>query len=189
MASRESSVPYHFARVAAIIFLGVITTAILRHSQAAPITFQLSSNAFSPNESIPQKFTCDANDISPQLTWTGAPTTTQSFALIMDDPDAPAGTWAHWILYDLPPNAHELPENVPNHEQLPNGARQGRNDFNKFGYGGPCPPAGKPHRYFFKLYALDVKLNLRSGLLKADIERAMQTHIAAQSELIGLYSR
>jgi len=153
------------------------------------MSLQISSNAFSPNESIPPKFTCDGQNVSPQLTWTGLPTTTQSFALIMDDPDAPVGTWVHWVLYDLPPNTRELAENVLNREQLPDGARQGRNDFNKIGYGGPCPPPGKPHRYFFKLYALDAKLHLRSGVLKADVERAMQTHIVAQAELIGLYSR
>jgi Raf kinase inhibitor-like YbhB/YbcL family protein len=107
----------------------------------------------------------------------------------MDDPDAPAGTWVHWVLYNLPTSARELAENIPNREQLSNGAYQGRNDFNKFGYGGPCPPPGKPHRYFFKLYALDTKLHLRLGAIKADVERAMQDHVRAQSQLIVLYSR
>jgi len=154
------------------------------------MSFQISSNAFPPNEAIPKQFTCDGPNISPQLTWTDAPTTTQSFALIMDDPDAPAGTWVHWVLYDLPFNTHELAESVPNRQELPNGARQGRNDFDKTGYGGPCPPPGKPHRYFFKLYALDAKrLNLRLGASKTDLEHAMQGHILAQAEVIGLYSR
>jgi Raf kinase inhibitor-like YbhB/YbcL family protein len=107
----------------------------------------------------------------------------------MDDPDAPVGTWVHWVLYDLPPEARELPESVAKQEQLSSGARQGRNDFGKIGYGGPCPPPGKPHRYFFKLYALDSKLNLKSGATKADAERAMRGRILAQSELIGRYGR
>lgn len=179
------------ARCAAVFVISSCATAavLLRHGKAAPASFQISSNAFSQNESIPKKFTCDGSDLSPQLSWTDPPTTAQSFALIMDDPDAPAGTWVHWVLYDLPSNTRELAENVPNREQLPNGARQGRNDFNKIGYGGPCPPSGNAHRYFFKLYALDTKLNLKSRALKADVERAMQAHIVAQSELIGRYSR
>ena len=138
---------------------------------------------------IPKTFTCDGLDVSPQLSWNDPPATTQSFALIMDDPDAPAGTWVHWVLYNLPISARELAENIPNREQLSNGAHQGRNDFNKFGYGGPCPPPGKPHRYYFKLYALDTKLHLKPGAIKADVERAMQDHIRAQSQLIGLHSR
>lgn len=96
---------------------------------------------------------------------------------------------AHWVLYNLPIDTRELAENVPPREQLSNSARQARNDFNKFGYGGPCPPAGQPHRYFFRLYALDIRLRLRPNPTKVDLERAMQTHIVAQSELVGLYSR
>jgi Raf kinase inhibitor-like YbhB/YbcL family protein len=183
--------------VAVTIFLCATSAALVldvkaasrRHTLGAPTSFQISTNAFSNGESIPKRFGCDGLNVSPQLTWTDPPTTTQSFALIMDDPDAPAGTWVHWILYNLPTDARELAENVPNREQLPNGAHQGRNSFNKTGYGGPCPPPGNPHRYFFKLYALDRKLNLRLGATKADVERAMQDHIVAQSELIGRYSR
>src|SRR5260370_38581994 len=107
----------------------------------------------------------------------------------MDDPDAPAGTWVHWVLYGVPAAAKELPERVSRQEQLASGARQGRNDFGKIGYSGPCPPPGKPHRYFFKLYALDTKLNLKSGATKADLERTMKPHILAQAELIGRYGR
>ncbi|HEX8872204.1 MAG TPA: YbhB/YbcL family Raf kinase inhibitor-like protein, partial [Candidatus Acidoferrum sp.] len=113
----------------------------------------------------------------------------QSLALIADDPDAPVGTWVHWVLYDLPPNLLSLAQSVPKKEQLADGSRQGRNDFGKLGYGGPCPPSGKPHRYFFKLYALDSKLNLPSGSSKKDVERAMQGHILAQGEYMGRYSR
>ena len=153
------------------------------------MSLQISSAAFSAGETIPKKFTCDGPDVSPNLTWTDSPPKTQSFALIMDDPDAPVGTWVHWVLYDLPADARELSEGIAKQEQLSNGARQGRNDFGKIGYGGPCPPPGKPHRYFFKLYALDAKLNLKSGATKAEVERAMKGHILAQAELIGKYGR
>ncbi len=153
------------------------------------MTFAISSSAFSAGEAIPKKFTCDGPDVSPKLAWSDPPAKPQSFALIMDDPDAPGGTWVHWVLYDLPADTKELAEAVAKQEQLANGARQGRNDFGKVGYGGPCPPPGKPHRYFFKLYALDAKLNLKAGASKADVERAMKSHILAQAELMGRYSR
>ena len=152
-----------------------------------PLT--LTSSAFSPGGTIPRKHTCDGPDVSPALNWTDPPAGTQSWALIMDDPDAPVGTWVHWVLYDLPAAARALPENVPKQEQLPDGSRQGRNDFRRTGYGGPCPPAGPAHRYFFKLYALDAKLGLRAGATKADVERAMQGHILGQAELMGRYGR
>ena len=150
---------------------------------------ELKSPDFRSGESIPRQFTCDGADISPALAWNGSPGGTQSFALIAADPDAPVGTWVHWVLFDLPANARALPQNVPKQEQLVDGSRQGRNDFRKIGYGGPCPPPGKPHRYFFKLYALDTKLNLQPGAAKKDVERAMQGHILAQGEWMGLYGR
>jgi len=153
------------------------------------MSLQISSTAFSAGETIPKKFTCDGPDVSPQLKWNDLPANTQSVELIMDDPDAPGGTWVHWVLYDLPANTRDLPEGVAKQEQLSSGARQGRNDFGRVGYGGPCPPPGKPHRYFFKLYALDTKLNLKAGATKADVERAMKGHILAQGELIGKYGR
>jgi Raf kinase inhibitor-like YbhB/YbcL family protein len=181
--------PQNLLRLVVVLLLGVTSTVLFHRASGAAVSFQLSTNAFSPGESIPKTFTCDGLDVSPQLTWNDPPATTQSFALIMDDPDAPAGTWVHWVLYNLPTSARELAENIPNREQLSNGAYQGRNDFNKFGYGGPCPPPGKPHRYFFKLYALDTKLHLKPGAIKADVERAMQDHVRAQSQLIVLYSR
>ncbi len=153
------------------------------------MSFQLTTSAFPSQGTIPQKFTCDGSDVSPPLSWSGAPPGTQSFALIVDDPDAPVGTWVHWVLYDLPANTKELAEGVPKQEQLSNGARQGRNDFRKIGYGGPCPPPGKPHRYFFKLYALDKKLELKAGASKAEAESAMKGDILAQAELMGRYGR
>ncbi len=153
------------------------------------MALKLTSTAFTPGGSIPKKFTCDGPDVSPALAWTDAPAGTQSLSLIMDDPDAPAGTWVHWVLYDLPANTRELPEGVPKDNQLSNGARQGRNDFGRIGYGGPCPPPGPAHRYFFKLYALDAKTSLKAGATKAELERAMKGHILAQAELIGRYQR
>ena len=153
------------------------------------MSLQISSPVFSTGEMIPKKFTCDGPDVSPKLTWNDPPSGTQSWALIMDDPDAPVGTWVHWVLFDLPRETRELAEGVAKQEQLSSGARQGRNDFGKIGYGGPCPPAGKPHRYFFKLYALDTTLNLKSSATKADVEKAMRGHILAQGELLGRYGR
>jgi Raf kinase inhibitor-like YbhB/YbcL family protein len=152
-------------------------------------SMEISSSAFSEGGTIPKKFTCDGPDLSPALSWRGAPANAQSFAFIMDDPDAPVGMWVHWVLYNLPANAKDLPEGVEKTEQLPNGALQGRNDFRKIGYGGPCPPAGKPHRYFFKLYALDRKLDLKAGATKGELEAAMKGYILGQTQLIGRYGR
>ena len=152
------------------------------------MAFTLQSSAFQNGGSIPKKFTCEAADVSPELTWSGAPEKTQSFALIADDTDAPMGTWVHWVIYDLPTNTAKLPEGVPNQEQAASGA-QGKNSSGKIGYGGPCPPPGKPHRYFFKLYALDSKLNLKPGARKPEVEAAMKGHVLAQAELMGKYGR
>jgi hypothetical protein len=149
----------------------------------------LSSTAFADGQPIPDKYTCQGRDVSPPLKWSGAPPNTKSFALIADDPDAPAGTWVHWVLFDLPANVTELAEDVPKLPQIPSGGKQGLNDFRKTGYGGPCPPPGKPHRYFFKLYALDAELNLKSGANKKDVEHAMEKHVLAQGQLMGTYQR
>jgi len=156
---------------------------------ARPMTFAISSPSFSNGEKIPTKFTCDGTDASPMLTWTAPPPGTQSFTVIVDDPDAPVGTWTHWVLFDLPAHTTALPESVTKADEVPSGGRQGRNDFRKIGYGGPCPPPGKPHRYFFKLYALDKMLNLKAGASKRDVEQAMQGHILAKAELMGTYQR
>ena len=153
------------------------------------MAFTLTSLAFKEGDLIPKKHTCEGPDLSPQLRWTNAPQGTKSFALIADDPDAPVGNWTHWVLYDLPAGTASLPEDVPKSEELPNGARQGRNDFRRIGYGGPCPPPGKPHRYFFRLYALNSKLNLKPGATKADVEKAMEGHVLAKAELMGKYRR
>ncbi|HUJ95343.1 MAG TPA: YbhB/YbcL family Raf kinase inhibitor-like protein [Terriglobales bacterium] len=153
------------------------------------MAFAISSPSFSNGAEFPKKFTCDGADVSPEFSWSGAPAGTQSFALIADDPDAPGGTWNHWVLFDLPANTSSLPENLGRTEELPNGARQGRNDFRKTGYNGPCPPPGKPHRYFFKLYALSRKLNLQAGVSKQEVEKAMQGQILGQAEWMGKYQR
>ena len=153
------------------------------------MTFSIFSSSFSQGGEIPRKFTCDGADVSPELSWTGAPEGTQSFALLADDPDAPVGIWTHWVLYDLPAQATGLPEGVSKVDEVPSGGRQGRNDFRKIGYGGPCPPPGKPHRYFFKLYALDGMLNLKPGSSKQEVEQAMQNHILSRAELMGKYQR
>jgi Raf kinase inhibitor-like YbhB/YbcL family protein len=160
-----------------------------RHPGGAVMPLELKSLDFTAGGNIPKQFTCDGADLSPALEWTAPPAATQSFALIADDPDAPMGTWVHWVIFDLPAKLRALPQNFPKTEQSADGSRQGRNDFRKIGYGGPCPPPGKAHRYFFKLYALDAKLNLKPGATKKDVERAMQGHILAQGEYMGRYSR
>lgn len=150
---------------------------------------QVSSSAFQYGGTIPVKYTCDGPDVSSPLQWTTPPKGTQSLALICDDPDAPAGTWVHWVLYDLSPETTSLAEGVPKDKTVLGGARQGMNDFRRIGYGGPCPPPGAPHRYFFKLYALDTRLNLEPGLTKQQLLNAMKGHILAQGELMGKYKR
>lgn len=150
---------------------------------------ELTSTAFSDGKPIPAIHTCEGKDISPPLTWSGVPPGTASLALIVDDPDAPVGTWVHWVLFNLPPSARELPGNVPPTQHPPQGGVQGINDFRKLGYGGPCPPPGKPHRYFFKLYALDRMLELRPGVTKPQVEKEMKQHILATGQLIGIYAR
>jgi len=151
------------------------------------MAFLLATPAFENGAMIPKKFTCDGPDVSPPLTWTEPPKSTKSFAVIVDDPDAPSGTWVHWVLYEVPADTRELSEGVRKDRQLSNGALQGRNDFGKIGYNGPCPPRGGPHRYFFKLYALDARANLKAGASKSDLERAMKGHILAQAEIIGRF--
>lgn len=153
------------------------------------MTIQITSSAFSEGGKIPQKYTCDGEDASPPLAWSGIPAGTQSLALIADDPDAPVGTWVHWVLYNIPPDLSGLPEGIAKTASVEDTGLQGNNGFRKAGYGGPCPPKGKPHRYFFKLYALDMILGLEAGASKADLEEAMQGHILAQGQLIGLYGR
>jgi Raf kinase inhibitor-like YbhB/YbcL family protein len=148
---------------------------------------EIKSSAFENNGIIPSKYSCDNVNISPPLEFSNIPENTKSIALICDDPDAPSKVWVHWVIYDLPPNTKNLDEGIPKNKILSNGARQGINDFGKIGYDGPCPPSGI-HRYFFKVYALDTKINLEN-LNKEQILKAMNNHIIAQGQLIGKYSR
>jgi len=149
---------------------------------------KIESSSFAQGQPIPQKHTCDGADASPELRWSNAPAEAKSFALIADDPDAPAGTWVHWVVYNIPANTQELAAGMPKTATGPAGV-QGLNDFKRIGYGGPCPPPGKPHRYFFKLYALDTQLPVKTGATKKDIEAAMQGHTLANAELMGTYQR
>lgn len=150
---------------------------------------ELTSPAFSEGGTIPRKYTCDGDDLSPPLVWRNVPQGTESIALICDDPDAPMGTWVHWVMYDIPPTASGLPEGVPAVETLPDGSKQGINDFKRIGYGGPCPPPGRPHRYFFRIYALDTVPGLGPGATKDALLRSMEGHILAQGQLMGRYGR
>ena len=152
-------------------------------------TLQLNTTAFTPGNDIPRELTCDGANISPALRWSAPPERAQSFALVVEDPDAPHRTWVHWVLYDLPPTERGLPEGIPPNTQLPSGGRQGRNDFGTIGYGGPCPPPGPAHRYYFKLYALDKRLGLPAGATRAQLDRAMRGHIVAEADVMGRYRR
>jgi len=149
---------------------------------------KLTSPAFEDGGLIPAKYTCDGADISPPLQWDAVPEGTRSIALICDDPDAPIGTFVHWVLFNLPAQTRELPENIPPDSTLTNGASQGTSDFGRIGYGGPCPPSGT-HRYFFKIFALDTQIDLAAGARKPDLLKAIQGHILAQGQLIGKYKR
>ena len=160
--------------------------------EGGPMTatsFTLSSAAFPDSGRIPKKYTCDDANQSPQLAWAGAPANTQSLALILDDPDAPAGTWTHWLLWNIPARPTTLPPSIPKLRVLVSGAHQGYNDFHRIGYGGPCPPPGPPHRYFFRLYSLDAPLDLPPGATRADLETAIHPHLLAQTQTLGIYQR
>jgi Raf kinase inhibitor-like YbhB/YbcL family protein len=174
-----------YARVSLITILITICFVSQTKSKEAEKMgeFRISSPAFQNNGDIPQKYTCDGSDVNPPLKIEDIPAETKSLALIVDDPDAPVGTWVHWVLWNIDPKTAEIKENT-----VPNGALQGVNDFRKNDYGGPCPPSGR-HRYFFKLYALDMPLTLSTTAKKADVEKAMKGHILSHAQIIGLYGR
>lgn len=153
------------------------------------MSFTVRTDGFGNGAGIPAKYTCSGANVSPALQWSEAPVGTKSLALIADDPDAPGGTWTHWVIWDIPATGAGLPEGAPHDESLSGGARQGKNDFGKVGYGGPCPPPGKPHRYFFRMYALDKVLELPAGSERPDLEDAMKRHILAQAEWMGVFKR
>ncbi len=163
-------------------------TVLCDHKGAAVGTITVSSSAFGSMKAIPSRYTCDGKNVSPPLHWTGVPKTAKSIVLICDDPDAPMGTWVHWVCYDIPASVDSLAEGIPPADGLACGGKQGTTDFHKPGYGGPCPPGGT-HRYFFKVYALDVMLTAPAGKTKLDIEKAMKGHVLDSGELVGTYTR
>lgn len=181
------------AGVVCLLTMTVTTAAFAQQGQSAPggtaMGFTLTSSAFSSGGEIPQQYTCKGPDNSPALQWSGAPAKTASFALIMDDPDAPAGTWVHWVMWDLPAGAHSLPEGVSKRDQLDDGSRQGRSSFKKVGYNGPCPPGGATHHYYFRLYALDTKLDLPAGASRGQLDSVMKGHILAEADYMGTFHR
>lgn len=150
---------------------------------------ELKSAAFQDGEKIPARHTCQGQDISPGLSWDRVPEKTWSFALVVDDPDAPSGTFSHWVIFNIPADRRELPEAVPSQARLPSGARQGKNDSGQIGYGGPCPPPGSPHHYRFSLYALDQSLELMAGVTRKQVLNAISGHILARAQLVGIYQR
>lgn len=175
--------------VATIAFSGFSAFPAHADPPAKAGTLNVSSSAFAAEGMIPSKYSCEGADMSPPLAWSAVPAGTKSIALICDDPDAPGGMWVHWVLFNLPPSASSLPEKVEPGASLSDGARQGANDFGKLGYGGPCPPPGKAHHYFFKVYALDTTVALKPGAKKADLLQAMEHHVLAEGMLMGKYQR
>ena len=174
--------------------LAGLAVTLLAHAEppkpsAASASLSVTSSAFPAGGSIPAKYSCEGANVSPALEWSGTPATTKSLALLCEDPDAPAGTWTHWVLFNLPASTTALPEKMDTAATLSSGAKQGTNDFQKTGYGGPCPPPGKPHRYFFRLYALDIDLALKPGATRKDLLHAMEHHIVAEGQLMGTYQR
>lgn len=153
------------------------------------MAFELTSSAFKEGERIPDRHTCEGDDLSPPLHWSVPPAATKSFALIADDPDAPGGTWVHWVIYNLSLDLRGLPEGIPAKDHWLDGALQGLTDFKRVGYGGPCPPPGKPHRYYFKLYALDAALTLKPRATKSQLLEACKGHVLAEAQLMGRFGR
>jgi Raf kinase inhibitor-like YbhB/YbcL family protein len=170
------------------LFQGVGGEVYSKTRGGANMAITITSTAFSKGGMIPRDYTCDGKDISPPLAWTGVPEGTKSLALICDDPDAPMGTWVHWVIFNIPARIEDLPASIPPEQVLESGARHGINDFRKFGYGGPCPPGGT-HRYYFKVYALDIELVEKPGITKAELLKAMEGHILAEGRLMGRYRR
>jgi Raf kinase inhibitor-like YbhB/YbcL family protein len=167
----------------AAAILTLFAVQVVRAEDRTMNKLRITSAAFPNNGMIPPKFTCDGADVSTPLSIVNVPEKTRTLALIVDDPDAPAGTWVHWVVWNISPGTKEIPEN-----SVPQGAVQGTNDFGKQKYGGPCPPSGT-HRYYFKLYALDASLALKPGATKGQVEEAMKGHILGHADLIGLYRR
>lgn len=188
-----------FLGVVALLIIAIALPACAPEEVAPPeeeelpkeeeMVLSVSSPAFQEGEKIPVKYTCQGEDVSPPLAWSEPPAGTQSFTLIVDDPDAPGGVFTHWVLFNIPSHSRELPEAIPTQAELSSGALQGKNDFGRIGYGGPCPPPGSPHRYQFILYAVDHPLDLRAAVSKKQVLDALQGHILAEGQLMGTYQR
>lgn len=176
------------------IFIACLLVSVLVRQQAGPVHGQartslwVRSASFSEGGAIPRDYTCDGADLSPQLQWQQAPAGTKSLALEMDDPDAPVD-FTHWLVYNMAPGVRELPQNASTHAASHQGAAEGINDFGDAGYDGPCPPRGNPHHYFFRLYALDIRLDLPAGASKKRLDAAIRGHIVAQGQMVGIYQR
>jgi hypothetical protein len=171
-----------------LVFLFLWQLPLVPAQGQARSSLQVSSASFSDGGSIPQQFTCDGADDSPNLQWPAAPAGTKSFAIVMDDPDAPAD-FTHWLVYNIPPGVHELAQGAPAQAAMPRGSAEGANDFRRLGYGGPCPPAGKPHHYVFRIYALDIRLDLPPGAARKQLDSEIKQHIVAEGQIIGIYQR
>lgn len=169
-------------------WIGMLLFILTMHAGGDAMGFEIRSPAFQQDGMIPSRYTCDGDDISPELTWSDVPEGTRSLALICDDPDAPMGTWVHWVIYNIPPDKRSLAEAFPKDKKIPDGTLQGITDFRRTGYGGPCPPGGT-HRYYFKLYALDTVLSLSAGKTKQELLDAMKGHQLAEAGLMGRYKR
>jgi Raf kinase inhibitor-like YbhB/YbcL family protein len=180
---------FHALVMGAVLAGVLVTTGSVVAPPETRKKLDVSSSAFKNGQPIPSQYTCDGKNISPPLTWKGAPNTTQSFVLIADDPDAPTDVWTHWVVFNLGADASELREDFVNSPDASGSAKQGMNSFKNVAYGGPCPPAGKAHRYFFKVYALDITLNLQPGASRNDVEAAMTKHMVAIGQLMGTYQR
>jgi hypothetical protein len=178
------SAPYQHLFVR--FYLAVLMVAC---SGGGAMALELKSPAFLHESKIPPQYTCEGKDVSPHLQWSGVPDGTKSFALISDDPDAPSKTWVHWVIYNIPAESRELPQGFPHDPVLPDGIRQGINDGGEIGYGGPCPPPGRPHRYYFKLYALDCMLEIEGTATKEKLLEAMKGHVLGETSLMGTYER
>jgi len=174
---------FYRAILVLVAILLLLASGAVSKEEGKMSTLSIESPAFKNNASIPRHYTCDGKDVNPPLVIRGVPDGAKSLALIVDDPDAPMGTWVHWVVWNIDPATTQIGEN-----SVPAGAQQGKNDFRKMSYGGPCPPSGT-HRYFFKLYALDTKLNLNANSTKADVEKAMSGHILGDAQTMGLYKR
>jgi len=174
---------------AGFLFAASIWISPASGAESKVASMELKSSAFTEGANIPRKHTCDAEDVSPHVRWDSVPAGTRAIALIADDPDAPGGTWVHWVIYDVPADTKELTEGVAKTETLERGAKQGVNDFRRVGYSGPCPPPGSPHRYFFKLYALDAPTNLKPRATKQQLLDAIKGHILSEAQLMVRYGR